>query len=283
MPEHIFKSPVKPGDRLWWASDTAAAGQGPALVQARMDDDPIEAVQFDSQDILVVSDRGRPEKIGEQYSCTDEASCIEWIKRNMPDAVLLKGQTVKAVHLDNCGNKNLIDLTCTVSEIERIFSSSSLASDSPDNEGTFAIYHEGANAENSQITTFLHDCMGNPVQAIYGEMLLVRAVPDPETGLLAMADLSEKMLAVIRDESMPAGHPAYDPSFWTCAEGMTIQELRGFLNQFPDNTTVHCCGGNQLSLHYCPETNAVNIDYESLADLPEYENHEPSGPHRPET
>ena len=170
---------VKPGDRLWWASDTAAAGPGPSLVQARMDDDPIEAVQFDGQDVLVVSDRGRPEKIGEQYSCTDEASCIEWIKRNMPDAVLLKGQTVKAVHLDNCGNKNLIDLTCTVSEIERIFSSSSLASDSPDNEGTFAIYHEGANAENSQITTFLHDCMGNPVQAIYGEMLLVRDIDYP--------------------------------------------------------------------------------------------------------
>lgn len=68
----------------------------------------------------------------------------------------------------------------------------------------------------------------------------------------------------------------FDPSFWTEAEDMTVGALREFLSKFPDDATVHCCGAGTTYWHYAPETKALSVDCEDLAELPEYAGRSPS-------
>lgn len=275
--EHVFKSPVKPGDPLWWASETATDGPGPSLVQARRADNSVEAVLFDKDGLALVTDGGNREQVDTQYACLTEASCLKWIKSNMLDAVLLSGQTVKAMHVDIDGTKEIIDLECTVSAIEALFSSSSLMAGEMDGEGQFFICDTAGNQNNTTVTTFVRDRSGNPVSAIYGAFILMRAVKDEAESMLVPADLTGEVIQAVEEtEAGSNGAAAYDPDFWSDACNVTVRSLKKYLERLPENTVVHCCGTSQCWLHYAPETNALSIDCESLSELPEYDGREPA-------
>lgn len=275
--EHVFKSPVKPGDPLWWASETADDGPGPSLIQARRSDGAVEAVLFDGDGLSVVTDSGNKETPGTQYACLDETSCLDWIKKNRPGSVLLSGQTVKAVHMRPDGTKAVISLECSISAIEQLFSTSSLLSGTMDEHGQFFICDAAGNQTNTPFTTFIRDTYGNPVLAIHGEFILVRASWDDAADMLAPADLTDEVIdSVEGQDGTPGGVQAYDPDFWTEARAMTAGAMKQYLNRLPDDTVIHCCGTAQCWLHYAPATRSLSIDCESLSELPEYEGREPA-------
>lgn len=275
--EHVFKSPVKPGDPLWWASETADDGPGPSLIQARRSDGAVEAVLFDGDGLSVVTDSGNKETPGTQYACLDETSCLDWIKKNRPGAVLLSGQTVKAVHMCLDGTKEMIELECTISAIEQLFSTSSLLSGTMDEYGQFFICDAAANQTNTPITTFVRDTAGNPVLAIHGEFIRIRALSDEKSGMLSPVDLTDEVLAAMEEQDGNApSAAAYDPDFWTEAYGMTAGALKRYLDRLPENAVVHCCGTAQCWLHYAPATETLSMDCESLSELPEYEGRTPA-------
>lgn len=281
MPEHIFKSPVAPGDPLWWASATGEAGSGPALVQACRSGKSVESVMFDGERVYAVTDGGNPDELGTRYACVDEASCLAWIRANMPASVLMDGRVIKAVHVTSAGETELIDLECTVNAVENLFGSSNLATDAPDATGTFAIYRKDAGPENSFATTFLRDARGNPVRALHGELILLSAAPAAQAeyaGLLLPSGPSEQVLSAVPADGtgQDAGPAPYDPSMWSSAEGLSVAGLKEFLGKIPDDAVVCCCGTDQVFFHWCPGTKSLNIDCEALADLPEYEGHEPA-------
>lgn len=279
MQEHIFKSPVKASDPLWWASETADTGPGPELIQARRSDNAVEAIQFDGSGLSIITDGGNKEKPGTQYACLDEASCLDWIRTNRPGAVLLSGQTVKAMHMCLDGTKEIINLECSVSAIEQLFGTSSLLSGDMDEYGQFFICDAAGNQTNTPITTFVRDASGNPILAIHGEFILIRALRDEESGMLSPMDLTDEVLAAVDGQDGSADGPAaYDPDFWTESRNMTVGSLKKYLSQLPDDAIVHCCGTSQCWLHYAPETKALSLDCESLSDLPEYEGREPARP-----
>lgn len=280
MPEHIFRSPVAPGDPLWRASSAGDAGSGPALVQACRSRKPVEAVMFSGGNVYAVSDGESRDKLGTRYACVDKASCVAWIRENMPGSVLMDGRTVTAVHIGPDGRKEPVSLECTVNAVEALFGSSDLATDAPDAAGTFAVYRKDASPDTASITTFIQDSRGNPVRALYGELLLMRAEPSgqPEyEGLLLPAGLPEQILSAINDEG-DAGRdaPAYDPSAWTSCRGLRLGAFKKFLSQFPDDAVLCCCGTDQVFLHWCPGTKSLNVDCEGMEDLPEYEGRAPA-------
>ena len=270
MARRTFTSPVGPGDPLWWASESADGGPGPRLVEARLSGNAVEGVRFDHDGIKIITDGGSEDEPGSQYACVDKASCLDWIRRNCPDGVLLDGRTIKAYHMDCDGAAGLTCLKATVSDIENLFHSSGLASTEFDADGHFAIYREDARKENSAVTTFLRDEAGNPVDVLYGEYLLVRAVRDEAAGMLVLCDVS--------DETAGASGPgaAYDPDFWTKASDMTVDTLKAFLDRFPGDAVLHCGGSGTVYWHFSPEGKTLSVGVDALAGLPEYEGREPA-------
>lgn len=271
-PSHTFTAPAAPGDSVWWARETATGGPGPVLVQAAESPGAITAVQFDKDGFHIVTDDGVDEPGGE-YSCLDEAACLSWIKEHMPDAILMDGRTVKAWFTNGDGVGHGIDLRCTVDGIEDLFDSSGLASAEPDKAGYFPIYLEAANKENSATATFVRNESGDPVDVLYGPMLLLRTERD-SSGATVLVDVPVENVAV--DQYAPPTE--YDPDRWTDMSGMTVGQLRTFLNGFPDNAVVRCCGSDEVYWHVASDGGSLSVDCQDLADLPEYEGRRPSRP-----
>ena len=65
----------------------------------------------------------------------------------------------------------------------------------------------------------------------------------------------------------------YNPEFWKHAENITVGQFCDYVSKHisPD-AILHVCGANYVYLHFSPEGNAFSLDYDSLSDLPEYEN-----------
>ena len=60
----------------------------------------------------------------------------------------------------------------------------------------------------------------------------------------------------------PSGAYRYDPDFWAASNHMTMGMLRRYLDRIPDDAILHCCGTNEIYLHYCPGTDALS-EYEA--------------------
>lgn len=270
MARRTFTSPVGPGDPLWWASESADGGPGPQLVEARLSEDAVEGVRFDRDGMKILTDGGSGDELGSQYACVDKASCLDWIRKNRPSAVLLDGRTVKAYHVGRDGAAGPTCLKAAVSDVENLFRSSGLASTELDADRHFAVYREDACKENSAVATFLRDEAGNPVDVLYGEYLLVRAVRDEAAGMLVLCDVSDEAAGT------PGPGTAYDPDFWTEASGMTVDALKAFLDRFPGDAVLHCGGSGTVYWHFSPEGKALSVGVDALAGLPEYEGREPA-------
>lgn len=65
----------------------------------------------------------------------------------------------------------------------------------------------------------------------------------------------------------------YDPKYWKHGVNVTVGQFRDYIKKnIPSDAVLYICGDNNVSLHFSPQGNILSVDYDTLSDLPEYEN-----------
>lgn len=65
----------------------------------------------------------------------------------------------------------------------------------------------------------------------------------------------------------------YDPKYWKHGVNITVGQFCDYIKKnIPSDAVLYICGDNNVSLHFSPQGNILSVDYDTLSDLPEYEN-----------
>ena len=65
----------------------------------------------------------------------------------------------------------------------------------------------------------------------------------------------------------------YDPKYWKHGVNVTVGQFCDYTKKnIPSDAVLYICGDNNVSLHFSPQSNILSVDYDTLSDLPEYEN-----------
>ena len=65
----------------------------------------------------------------------------------------------------------------------------------------------------------------------------------------------------------------YDPKYWKHGVNVTVGQFCDYTKKnIPSDAVLYICGDNNVSLHFSPQGNILSVDYDTLSDLPEYEN-----------
>ena len=66
----------------------------------------------------------------------------------------------------------------------------------------------------------------------------------------------------------------YDPRYWKRCEGITVKQFCEYLMEnIPPDALMNVCGNDQIYMHLEKDGSMFSMDYCSLSDLPEYEEH----------
>ena len=169
-----IKTNFEIGDPLWWVSTTKQDGDL-VIAQIKKQEDAIDGIQIGRDNVVKIITDGSVDPPGSQYSCLSEQQALDWVKANCPEAILLDGQTlVKVLYTDFCGQQTAVKITCNMEDIESYIRGAPIAGHM-DAEGYFVIYSACSRRDGDPITTFILDGDGNPVDAMFGAFLLMRA------------------------------------------------------------------------------------------------------------
>ena len=65
----------------------------------------------------------------------------------------------------------------------------------------------------------------------------------------------------------------YDPKYWKYGVNVTVGQFCDYIKKnILSGAVLYICGDNNVSLHFSPQGNILSVDYDTLSDLPEYEN-----------
>ena len=67
----------------------------------------------------------------------------------------------------------------------------------------------------------------------------------------------------------------YDPKYWKHGVNVTAGQFCDYVKKnISFDAVLYICGNNNVNLHFSSKSNILSVDYDALADLPEYESHD---------
>lgn len=207
---------------------------------------------------------------GPPWHCLSKQIALDWAKEHLSGALRLTGKPFRALVIDACGRKYETIIDGSLNGILAMIGND-IRTMPPDNDGILCVYNGERAGDGALASVLLRDAAGHVIAALNGPVILIPVEKDMDRCFWTIRDTTPGDLS----DPEPSGAYQYDPDFWAMSSHMTMGMLRRYLGRIPDDTVLHCCGTNEIYLHYCPETGALSIDVESLSDLSEYESRTP--------
>lgn len=175
------------GDPLYYIREIKGDGTL-CLLDICKEDNSIEGVKIQRDtkgnlQTLIVTDSGQEDLPGSQYACLSHEQAVEWCRKNRSDSILLSGSgTVRGIYCSMYGQRQIVDVSLSITGIEDFVCSPVVGK--VDDNGYFAVYDKYARREYDKPSLFLLDADGNPVDAMFGNFLVLRFETDGELSRL---------------------------------------------------------------------------------------------------
>lgn len=270
--EKTITIPFAPGDDLYHVAcrpgDTTDGIQIFEIIREKHGIDQICIGQDGRALILDETDAVKP---GPPWYCLSEREALDWAKEHLSGTLRLTGKPFRALVIDACGCKYETIVDGSLNGILAMIGND-IRVMPPDDNGILCVYNGRQETDGAFASILIRDAAGHVVAALNGPIVLIPMEKDEKSCFYTVRDTEPGELS----DPRPSDVCQYDPDFWAMSDHMTMGMPRKYLGRIPDDAVLHCCGTNEIYLHYCPETDALSIDVESLSDLSEYEGRSPN-------